>query len=238
MCTLYSRHNLRHEDIFMHRGSCFHGTRTADFYKLGLFKCSRSMWTFSMLHFHFKERSFDFHSKGGDIPKLSPRLIPWPFQASLVIPSGGVWLLQKCEDLPSSSDFGVICNHPESFQVQVPDHHHTQSVANGVDSRNTHCSPALPLILLLHTQCSGQGLDCPLGLMWNGKKGSPPPTDPPPPLLTALWRETVPETRIRQSREAQMIVLEMKELSSWLRWHQGERLLFLSAPLLLSSWTP
>ena len=33
----------------------------------------------------------------------------------------------------------------------------------------------------------------------------------------------------------QMIVLEMKELSSWLRWHQGERLLFLSAPLLLSS---
>ena len=34
-----------------------------------------------------------------------------------------------------------------------------------------------------------------------------------------------------------MIVLEMKELSSWLRWHQGERLLFLSAPLLLSSWT-
>ncbi|CAD7015488.1 unnamed protein product [Ceratitis capitata] len=37
--------------------------------------------------------------------------------ASLVVPSGGVWLLQKCEDLPSSSDFGVICNHPESFQV-------------------------------------------------------------------------------------------------------------------------
>ena len=36
---------------------------------------------------------------------------------SLVVPSGGVWLLQKCEDLPSSSDFGVICNHPESFQV-------------------------------------------------------------------------------------------------------------------------
>lgn len=238
MCTLYSRHNLRHEDISMHRGSCFQGTRTADFYKLGLFKCSRSMWTFSMLHFHFKERSFDFHSKGGDLPTLSPRLIPWPFQASLVVPSGGVWLLQKCEDLPSSSDFGVICNHPESFQVQVPDHHHTQSVANGVDSRNTHCSPALPLILLLHTQCSGQGLDCPLGLMWNGKKGSPPHTDPPPPLLTALWRETVPETRIRQSREAQMIVLEMKELSSWLRWQQGERLLFLSAPLLLSSWTP
>src|SRR5574337_1510850 len=106
--------------------------------------------------------------------------------ASLVVPSGGVWLLQKCEDLPSSSDFGVICNHPESFQVQVPDHHRTQSVANGVDSRNTCCSPALPLILLLHTQCSGQDLDCPLGLMWNGKKGSPPPTDPPPPLLTAL----------------------------------------------------
>ncbi|CAD7015489.1 unnamed protein product [Ceratitis capitata] len=75
--------------------------------------------------------------------------------ASLVVPSGGVWLLQKCEDLPSSSDFGVICNHPESFQ----------SVANGVDSRNTCCSPALPLILLLHTQCSGQGLDCPLGLI-------------------------------------------------------------------------
>ena len=46
--------------------------------------------------------------------------------------------------------------------AEVPDHHHTQSVAIGVDSRNTCCSPTLPLILLLHTQCSGQGLDCPL----------------------------------------------------------------------------
>ena len=26
-----------------------------------------------------------------------------------------------------------------------------------------------------------------------------------------------------------MIVLEMKELSSWLRWHQGERLLLISS---------
>ena len=77
-----------HEDISVHRSSCFQGTRTADFYKLGLFKCSRSMGTFSMLHFHFKERSFDFHSKGGVLPTLSPRLIPWPFQASLVVPSG------------------------------------------------------------------------------------------------------------------------------------------------------
>ena len=117
MCTLYSRHNLRHEDTSIHIGSCFQGTRTADFYKLGLFKCSRSMWTFSMLHFHFKERSFDFHSKGGDLPTLSPRLIPWPFQARLVVPSGGVWHLQKCEDFPTSSDFAVICNHQESFQV-------------------------------------------------------------------------------------------------------------------------
>src|SRR5574337_1064847 len=116
-----------------------------------------------MLHFHFKERSFDFHSKG--------------------------------EDLPTSSDFGVICNHPESFQVQVPDHHHTQSVANGVDSRNTHCSPALPLILLLHTQCSGQGLDCPLGLMWNGKKGSPPHTHTPTPTVDSLVTRNGPRNK-------------------------------------------
>ena len=65
-------------------------------------------------------------------------------------------------------------------QTKNPTHKHRvfvifykQFLVNGVDSRNTHCSPALPLILLLHTQCSGQGLDCPLGLMWNGKKGSP-----------------------------------------------------------------
>src|SRR5574339_298515 len=48
--------------------------------------------------------------------------------------------------------------------------------ANGWPSApmfQTLWSAALPLILLLHTQCSGQGLDCPLGLMWNGKKGYP-----------------------------------------------------------------
>lgn len=76
-------------------------------------------------------------------------------------------------------------------------------------------------------QWAGPGLSTGSHVEW--KEGLPTPTDPPPPLLTALWRETVPETRIRQTREAQMIVLEMKELSSWLRWHQGERLLFLSA---------
>ena len=35
-----------------------------------------------------------------------------------------------------------------------------------------------------------------------------------------------------------MVVHEMKDLSSWLGWRQGERLLFLSPALLLSSWTP
>ena len=58
------------------------------------------------------------------------------------------------------------------------------------------------------------------------------------PSVDSLVTRNGPETRIRQTREAQMVVLEMKELSSWLRWHQGERLLFLSTPLLLSSWTP
>ena len=42
-----SSHNLRHEDISIHRGSCFQGTRTADFYKLGLSnaleECERSV---------------------------------------------------------------------------------------------------------------------------------------------------------------------------------------------------
>ena len=31
MCTLYSRHNRRHEDIAINIGSCFQGTHTADF---------------------------------------------------------------------------------------------------------------------------------------------------------------------------------------------------------------
>ena len=58
------------------------------------------------------------------------------------------------------------------------------------------------------------------------------------PTVDSLVTRNGPETRIRQTREAQMVVLEMKELSSWLRWLQGERLLFLSAPLVLSSWMP
>ena len=57
-----------------------------------------------------------------------------------------------------------------------------------MDSRNTCCSPALPVILLLHTQCSGQGLDCPLGLMRNGKKGFPPHTHTTPTVDSLVTR--------------------------------------------------
>ena len=69
------------------------------------------------------------------------------------------------------------------------------------------------------------------------RRVSPTHTNPTPSVDSLVTRNG-PETRIRKTREAKMVVLEMKELSSWLRWHQGERLLFLSAPLLLSSWTP
>ena len=37
MCTLYSRHDLRHEDISINIGSCFPGTHTSDFYNSGFF---------------------------------------------------------------------------------------------------------------------------------------------------------------------------------------------------------
>ena len=43
MCTLCSRQNLRHEDISIHIGSCFQGTRTSDFYNLVFLKCCRTM---------------------------------------------------------------------------------------------------------------------------------------------------------------------------------------------------
>lgn len=100
MCTRHSRHNLRHEDVPRHTGSCFQGTRTCDSHHSGLLKCSRTMQTFSMIHLHFKGRSFYLHSKGGDLPTCSPILIPLPLQATLVVPSVGVWLFQKREDLP------------------------------------------------------------------------------------------------------------------------------------------
>ena len=94
-----SRHNLRHEDISINIGSCFRGTRTSHFCTLGFWTCSRTVWTFSIIHFHFKERSFYLQSKGGDLPTFSPILIPLPFQATLVVPSVGVWLFQKREEL-------------------------------------------------------------------------------------------------------------------------------------------
>ena len=37
MCTLYSRDDLRHEDISINIGSCFPGTHTSDFYNSGFF---------------------------------------------------------------------------------------------------------------------------------------------------------------------------------------------------------
>ena len=37
MCTLYSRDDLRHEDISINIGSCFPGTHTSDFYNSGVF---------------------------------------------------------------------------------------------------------------------------------------------------------------------------------------------------------
>ena len=79
------------------------------------------MWTFSIIHFHFKERSFDLHSKGGDLPMFSPILIPLPFQENLVVPSVGVWLFQKCEDLHSPQTlvwFGII-KKACSFSLQT-----------------------------------------------------------------------------------------------------------------------
>ena len=99
MCTLYSRHNRRHEDIAINIGSCFQGTRTADFPHLGFLEHSSTTSTLSIVRFHFKESSCNLHSKGGDLPTLSPILIRLPFQATLVVPSVGVWLFQKREEL-------------------------------------------------------------------------------------------------------------------------------------------
>ena len=236
MCTLYSRHNLRHEDISIHIGSCFQGTRTAHFYKWGLFKCSRRMGTFSMLHFHFKERSFDFHSKGGDLPAFSPRLIPWPFQASLEVCGScrNVKIFRRPQtlvSLQSSRKLPGLGSRPPPHTVS--------SQRSGFQEYALWTRMTVDIVAAHSMQWAGPGLSTGSHVEWKEGLPTPPPhTHTPPPLLTALWLETVPETRIRQTREAQMVVLEMKELSSWLRWHQGERLLFLSAPLLLSSWTP
>ena len=115
MCTLYLRHNRRHGDIAINIGSCFQETRTADFHRLGFLECSSTTSTLSIAHFHFKESSRNLHSKGGDLPTLSPILIPFPFQATLVVPSVGVWLFQKREGLAQASDFCGFWNQLESF---------------------------------------------------------------------------------------------------------------------------
>ena len=115
MCTLYSRHNRRHGDIAINIGSCFQGTRTADFPHLGFLERSSTTSTLSIVRFHFKESSCNLHSKGGDLPTLSPILIPLPFQATLVVPSVGVWLFQKREGLAQASDFCGIWKQQESF---------------------------------------------------------------------------------------------------------------------------
>ena len=47
MCTLYSRHDLRHEDISINIGSCFPGTHTSDFYNSG-FISFRMDWLISL----------------------------------------------------------------------------------------------------------------------------------------------------------------------------------------------
>ena len=58
---------------------------------------------------------------------------------------------------------------------------------------------AAPLALKwegLGRQCSGQGLDCPLGLMWNGKKGSPPThTHTPTPTVDSLVTRNGPRNK-------------------------------------------
>ena len=188
-----------------------------------------------MIHFHYKEKSFDLHSKGGDLPTLSPILIPWPFQARLVVPSEGCVAL--AEMWRFSNVLRLCCHFKSSRKLPGLTAHTVSSQRSGFQEYELLTSITVDTVAVHSMQWAGPGLSTGSHVEW--KEGLPPDTHPhPPPLLTALWRETVPETRIRQTREAQMIVLEMKELSSWLRWHQGERLLFLSAPLLLSSWTP
>ena len=79
-------------------------------------------------------------------------------------------------------------------------------------------------------QWAGPGLPTGSDVEW--KEGLPPST------VSSLVTRNGPQTKIRQTRLSQIIVHEMKELSSWLRWSQGERLLFFSPPLLLSSLMP
>ena len=58
------------------------------------------------------------------------------------------------------------------------------------------------------------------------------------PKSVAAYKDSEYYELIEKINDFTFSVPEHKILSSWLRWHQGERLLFLSATLLLSSWTP
>ena len=79
-------------------------------------------------------------------------------------------------------------------------------------------------------QWAGPGLPTGSDVEW--KEGLTPST------VSSPVTRNGPQTKIRQTRLSQIVVHEMKELSSWLRWSQGKRLLFFSPPLLLSSLMP
>ena len=58
------------------------------------------MWTFSIIHFISKKDHFTYMAKVETFKLLVQYLYLLTFQATLVVPSVGVWLFQKCEDLP------------------------------------------------------------------------------------------------------------------------------------------
>ena len=132
----------------------------------------------------------------------------------------------------------LCCHFKSSRKLPGLTAHTVSSQRSGFQEYELLTSITVDTVAVHSMQWAGPGLST--GSHVERKEGIPPPphSPPTPPAVHSLVNRNGPQNKNQTNQRSPMIVLEMKELSSWLRRHQGERLLFLSATLLLSSWTP
>ena len=146
-----------------------------------------------MIHFHYKEKSFDFHSKGGDLPTLSPILIPWPFQARLVVPSEGCVAL--AEMWRFSNVLRLCCHFKSSRKLPGLTAHTVSSQRSGFQEYELLTSITVDTVAVHSMQWAGPGLST--GSHVERKEGIPPPphSPPTPPAVHSLVNRNGPQNK-------------------------------------------
>ena len=144
-----------------------------------------------MIHFHYKEKSFDFHSKGGDLPTLSPILIPWPFQARLVVPSEGCVAL--AEMWRFSNVLRLCCHFKSSRKLPGLTAHTVSSQRSGFQEYELLTSITVDTVAVHSMQWAGPGLST--GSHVERKEGLPTPHRPPTPTVDSLVTRNGPPNK-------------------------------------------